>query len=190
MSSPIPSTSSANLIALLRRHTPFDAAESACRDQTLRWLAETPDPLNRHNFTPGHATGSAFIITPARDHVMLVLHGKLNLWLQPGGHAEPGETDPLLVACRESEEEVGLTLNPATAHFHDIDVHRVPARGPSPEHLHFDFRYLFAIPRTPLTAASDALEARWFTIPEAIQITTDLGVLRMIHKLTPDSPVL
>jgi 8-oxo-dGTP pyrophosphatase MutT (NUDIX family) len=179
-----PQSTAARLADLIRRHSPFDPSESDSRDQTLRWLAESPDPLNRHIYTPGHATGSAFIIDPTRQNVLLVLHGKLNLWLQPGGHAEPTESDPLIVACRESLEEVGLPLHPATARFHDIDVHRVPPRGENPAHLHFDFRYLFTTPITPLTASSDALEAKWFTLQEALKITTDSGVQRMIRKLS------
>ena len=32
-----------------------------------------------------------------------------SLWLQVGGHADPGESDPLRIALREAREETGLT---------------------------------------------------------------------------------
>ena len=171
------------LIELLRAHEPADEMEAANLRRTLEWLAIAPDPLNRNQFEPGHAVGSALIATPDRRHVMLVLHAKLKRWLQPGGHAEPEETDLLAVARREAFEEVGCDLRAVPGVFCDIDVHTVPARTSTPEHLHFDFRYLFEAPLAATRAASDALEAQWFTLEEAIGLDLDVGLRRMIQKL-------
>jgi 8-oxo-dGTP pyrophosphatase MutT (NUDIX family) len=171
------------LIDLLGRHEPSDAVETAHRDFTVRWLGGAADPLNRNHFDPGHAVGSALICAPDRRHVMLVMHAKLNRWLQAGGHAEVGETDLLKVACREAWEEVGLNLDCAAGRFCDIDIHEVPARGVAPRHLHFDFRFMFESPVAPARAASDALEARWFTIEEALGLPLDDGLRRMIGKV-------
>ena len=41
--------------------------------------------------------------------VVLHRHKRLGLWLQPGGHLEPGET-PWEAAARESIEETGLQV--------------------------------------------------------------------------------
>jgi 8-oxo-dGTP pyrophosphatase MutT (NUDIX family) len=171
------------LIALLRAHDPADAKEAADVRRTLEWLTVAANPLDRHQFNPGHAVGSALIATPDRQQVLLVLHAKLNRWLQPGGHAEPQEIDLARVAAREALEEVGFTLDPETARFCDLDIHGVPARTSAPAHLHFDFRFHFETPLTPATAASDALEARWFKIDEALQMDLDPGLRRMIGKL-------
>jgi 8-oxo-dGTP pyrophosphatase MutT (NUDIX family) len=174
---------SCELISMLKKHPPRDEEEAANIERTIQWLQISPDPLNRHIFTPGHGTGSAFITDLPHEHVLLVMHGKLNRWLQPGGHADAGETDPLLVACREAREEVGCHLPGETGRFFDMDVHTVPARRGDPRHLHFDFRYLFETAPGPIVAASDALEARWFTLEEAMQLALDPGLRRMIGKL-------
>jgi 8-oxo-dGTP pyrophosphatase MutT (NUDIX family) len=167
---------------LTRYHAADDLEAANCR-QTLRFLAETKQPLDRNRFDPGHAVGSAMLCDLDRKHVMLVMHAKLKRWLQPGGHAEPGETDPLLVACREAWEEVCFKLDAGAGRFCDIDVHQVPARKGEPPHLHYDFRYLFAIPLAPTRPASDALDAKWFTVEEALNLDIDEGLRRMIGKL-------
>jgi len=123
------------------------------------------------------------IVTPDRQQVMLVMHAKLKRWLQPGGHAETGETDLLAVACREAHEEVGCELPADKGRFCDIDIHTVPARSSAPAHLHFDFRYMFETPAGPTRAASDALEARWFTLAEALKLDLDTGLRRLIGKV-------
>src|SRR5580692_3455984 len=46
---------------------------------------------------------------PANPAGVAALHVKHDLWLQVGGHADPGEADPLEIALREAAEETGLT---------------------------------------------------------------------------------
>lgn len=56
-------------------------------------------------------TTSAFIVHD--NKVLLLLHKKLNMWLQPGGHVELDE-DPIQALFREIEEETGLPENVLT----------------------------------------------------------------------------
>jgi len=174
---------SQNLPDLLNRHHPADPDEKSHIAQTLKFLSEKQNPLDRNDFNPGHAVGSALLTDPSHRHVLLVMHAKLKRWLQPGGHAEPGETDLLLVSCREVAEEVGLHLDPKTGIFCDMDIHTVPARKGDPQHLHYDFRYRFEIPIAETNPASDALEAKWFTIEAAQNLELDSGLRRLIEKL-------
>ena len=46
------------------------------------------DPFSREHYVPGHFTASAFVLSPTRDMLLLVFHGKLHRWLQPGGHID------------------------------------------------------------------------------------------------------
>ena len=46
--------------------------------------------------TPIHITGSAWVVSPDCEQVLLMHHRKLNQWFQPGGHAD-GEPDILRV---------------------------------------------------------------------------------------------
>lgn len=54
-----------------------------------------------------HFTASAIVLD--HDHVLLVEHRKLGVWLYPGGHIEPDE-DPVQAVRREVHEEVGLDI--------------------------------------------------------------------------------
>ena len=78
-----------------------------------------------------HVTGSALVVHPSTGRVLLRWHEGMQRWLQVGGHAAPGEDDPLAIALREAEEETGLhDLRP----LHDTPVQIVVAarRSASP----------------------------------------------------------
>jgi len=79
------------------------------------------------NLAIGHITGSAWIVSPDRLHVLMTHHKKLNRWLQLGGHAD-GNPDVFTVALREAQEESGLKrIKPLAQQIFDIDVHPIPA---------------------------------------------------------------
>ena len=50
------------------------------------------DPWARD--TPRHVTCSALVLHPPSGRVLLRWHRRQQAWLQVGGHADPGETDP------------------------------------------------------------------------------------------------
>jgi 8-oxo-dGTP pyrophosphatase MutT (NUDIX family) len=171
------------LLADARRHKPASDAERRHQLAMIDWLAAPSNdgPFDRNVFEPGHATGSCFVVgTDGR--AALIFHKNLKLWVQPGGHAEPGETDPSVVSAREAEEELGVSLNGAVPHLFDLDVHRIAARGETPAHFHFDFRTLAVIEPVELAPATDAAEARWLTRTEISAIGVDVGVRRMADK--------
>ncbi|MEN8041330.1 MAG: hypothetical protein ABFR95_07475, partial [Actinomycetota bacterium] len=43
----------------------------------------------RSEFEPGHFTASGFVTSPDGEALLLIHHGKLDRWLQPGGHIDP-----------------------------------------------------------------------------------------------------
>ncbi len=94
------------LLGVLGRYRPEDAAEAADVAR-VRALAETAaDPWLRS--IPLHVTASALVVHPDSGRVLLRWHQRQQAWLQVGGHADPGESDPLAVALREAGEETGL----------------------------------------------------------------------------------
>jgi len=131
---------------LARRFDPAgNERASRSRDATLALLAESPAPLTRASFDPGHVTASAIVLSPDRARVLLVRHRKLGRWLQPGGHLEPSDVTLIGAAEREVLEETGVPVRhdpPPT--IIGIDVHTIPATDLEPAHRHFDlvFRFL------------------------------------------------
>ena len=94
---------------------------------------------------PGaHITASALVVNAGLDRVLLCLHGRMQRWVQLGGHCEPEDATVAGAALREATEEsgiVGLRIHPVPI---DLDVHPVPCRyGPS---LHYDVRFAALAP--------------------------------------------
>src|SRR6266568_1047339 len=72
--------------------------------ERMRRLAHCePDPWLRS--LPLHFTASALVVHPESRRVLLRWHQRQRMWLQVGGHADPGESDPLRIALREAREE-------------------------------------------------------------------------------------
>lgn len=175
----------AHLLSLLEAHVPADATEAAYLDQMRALCAVEGDPFHRTHFTPGHFTASAFVLSPDRSQLLLILHGKLHRWLQPGGHVDPDDGDIFAAARREVAEEVGLHDLPFAdgPQIFDVDVHEIPALKGDPPHLHLDVRVCFVAPDLQATAGSDAQDARWVPLDEIDQWETDESVLRAVRKL-------
>jgi 8-oxo-dGTP pyrophosphatase MutT (NUDIX family) len=175
---PDPSARTAVLARQLEAYAPPTAALADMRRRMLALAAGGAPSCSRVSFSPGHFTASAFVLSPDRHHLALILHAKLGLWLQPGGHIDPGDADLVAAARREAREEVGLDdLELAADGIWDVDIHDIPARKAEPAHQHFDVRFLFRSPTTSLRAASDAEAARWVPLTE-LAAQSDASVAR------------
>jgi 8-oxo-dGTP pyrophosphatase MutT (NUDIX family) len=169
----------------LRRHVPADAKEAADLAETLAFVDRHPDPFDRR-IREGHLTGSAVVVSAGGDRVLLLHHRKLGRWLQPGGHAEPGEGDAATVALREAREETGiqgLRLHASAPRPLDVDVHPIPAGGDEPAHRHLDLRYLVMAPddEAPRLAPAEARALRWFAWEELATLDLDPGLRRALR---------
>jgi 8-oxo-dGTP pyrophosphatase MutT (NUDIX family) len=178
-------TGDSTLCVMLRRHVPADAKEAADLTEILAFLDRHPQPFDR-GILEGHLTGSAVVVSATGDRVLLLHHRKLRRWLQPGGHAEPGERQGELVALREAREETGiegLALHPSARRPLDVDVHPIPARGAEPAHRHLDLRYLVVAPRDASLRrhVAEARALRWFTWEELVTVDLDLGLRRALR---------
>jgi 8-oxo-dGTP pyrophosphatase MutT (NUDIX family) len=150
------------------------SADEAVDVQRLRELvASVPDPWTRAS--PLHVTGSALVLDPASQRVLLRWHDRMQSWLQVGGHADPGETDPFRIASREAREETGLPdlepwPDPEQPRILQVTVVPVPAGKGEPEHHHGDIRYLLAT-RMPdaVKPESDSAELAWLDLEHALE---------------------
>lgn len=146
------------------------------------FVRRQPNCFDRACFEDGHVTGSAWIVCPQRQRVLLTHHRKLQKWLQLGGHSD-GDPNTLRVAQREVEEESGLSVIEINDRVFDIDIHTIPARGEEPDHKHYDIRFLFeADDREPLTISSESNDLRWIAIEDLQNLTSEESVLRMARK--------
>lgn len=171
----------------LRDYTPADGQEGAHLAHIQAFVRRHRDPFDR-TIAEGHLTGSALVVSPTGGKVLLLHHLKLGRWLQPGGHAEPGEQSGEAVALREALEETGLPglqLHPVAPRPLDVDVHQIPARPGEPAHEHLDLRYLvLAPPDAPLRPATGESERiRWFAWDELDGLGLDSGLRRALGKV-------
>lgn len=174
------------MLERLEGHQPADPGEATDLARIRAFIARHPDPFDRE-IAEGHLTGSALVVSREGSRVLLLHHRKLRRWLQPGGHAEPGETSGEAVALREAREETGLErleLHPDAPRPLDVDVHEIPARGAEPAHQHLDLRYLVLAPADAALrcAEAEASELCWFSWSELPALGLDSGLIRALSK--------
>jgi 8-oxo-dGTP pyrophosphatase MutT (NUDIX family) len=193
------------LLDALAAHEPADEAESVDLARTLAVVETSPDPWSRD--LPLHLTASALVVDPASWRVLLRWHAKQELWLQVGGHGDPGERDPWLIALREAEEETGLpdltpllppsvlgmeternalgfhTENEEVGVLFQVTVVPVKAAKGEPPHEHADLRYLLQTQRPDdAPAEREGVALRWFTVDDALALA-DEGLARLLRRV-------
>lgn len=155
--------------------------EFSIRDKFHQFVATEPRCFENDCWA-GHITGSAWVLSRDSSETLLLLHRKLGKWLQPGGHSD-GESDTCAVAMREAREETGISVELASPKIFDLDVHRIPARGSDPQHLHFDVRFALWADRVQSPCASEESQAvAWIPLAEVVNYTSEESVLRMVRK--------
>ena len=174
----------AQLLSLLESYrTPFNT-EAGYVARTRRFVQQHDNCFGRHLW-PGHITGSAWVVNPTREKVLLLHHVKHDQWFQPGGHAD-GDADILRVALRETQEETGLppeAIKLAGGGIFDVDIHTIPASDRGPEHMHYDIRFLVEInDRIPVPGNDESHEILWVTLEEVTRFNNNLSTYRMLQK--------
>ena len=165
-------------------HPKVDEREMDSAVAFVGFLGSLDDPstaADEHR-GPEHVTASAIVVSDAGDKVALHLHKRLGMWLQPGGHIEPGESVEE-AALREAREEIGVPVrhHRGDGMFVHVDVHPGP-KG----HTHYDLRMLLRAPEvTPQPADGESPEVRWFSWDDAIGMADEglVGALRSVRAL-------
>src|SRR3954462_15844033 len=154
------------LVADLRHaiaRAPRDTAED--RFEAWAWRAMLDEHgvglLTRHA-APSHVTASAVVLSPDGLLTCLVLHRRLGLWVQLGGHLEPEDMTLPLAAAREVEEETGLTgeLLPDVV---ALSRHRAPCR-PGVVDWHLDVQHALVVADPPEPSPQRCMR------PESLQV--------------------
>lgn len=148
-------------------HAPSDDIEVDAQKQILAAMERLPFPLAEEGDRV-HLTGSGMVVGPRG--VVLHLHKRMGIWLQPGGHIDPGES-PWDAAVRETLEETGLVAahpdaGPKLVH---VDVHDAPK-----DHVHLDLRYLLHAPdEDPAPPPGESPDAKWFSWYDAMDVENE-----------------
>lgn len=169
----------AALLTLLENYPPLDAADRACRERFIAFVRAHPQCFSRE-LRVGHVTGSAWIVDASGARVLLTHHRKLDIWVQPGGHAD-GDPDVAAVALREAREETGLSnLTRCGPGIFDLDIHPIPARDAVPAHEHFDVRFAFrADASQPLLVSDESHALAWVKLDQLEQFSREASLARM-----------
>lgn len=168
----------------VRRRVPINRDEQQSIDRFLLEFDRLRDPFDEFG-DPVHVTGSAIVV--GRRGVLLLKHKRLGLWLQPGGHVDPGEA-PWDAALREANEETGLAVSfqrasrqgiPALIH---VDVH-AGGRG----HTHLDLRYMVdGGTADPSPGDGESQEIEWLSWDAAIERASDAQLTALLASLKPE----
>ena len=138
-----------------------DEQQERLRRDFLARLDDGPDALRRAA-RPSHLTASAVVLDSSRTSVLLVLHARTGLWLQPGGHVEEADDSLAAAALREAVEETGLAglrlLDERPVH---LERHAAPCGA---EH-HLDVRFAVVAPDGAVPVVSDeSLDVAWYAL--------------------------
>jgi 8-oxo-dGTP pyrophosphatase MutT (NUDIX family) len=175
-----------SLDAALETYVP--ASDEEARDiERLRERIARGDPWTRASAL--HATASAIVIHPESQRILLRWHERQQAWLQVGGHADPGETDPLSIALREAREETGLPdlapwPDPARPRLIQVVIVPVTAGKGEPEHEHADLRFALATARPDeLVPESADARLRWLALDDALSEVTETNLQVCLQRI-------
>ncbi|MFL2986875.1 MAG: NUDIX hydrolase [Candidatus Poriferisodalaceae bacterium] len=151
----------ATALRIVREFAPLEDIQDRARQTILRFVSEHPDALHR-SCLEGHFTGSSWVVDNEATRGLILLHSKVNRWLQPGGHAD-GDGLLQMVALREATEETGIVGLEVWSDPIDIDVHVIEKRSArEPAHLHLDVRYLVKAPKGAVFRGNhESVALRW-----------------------------
>jgi 8-oxo-dGTP pyrophosphatase MutT (NUDIX family) len=164
-----PGSLHADATAVLTAYQPTSPDQVRLRADYLAHLATHRDALLR-TCSPAHLTASAAVLDARAERVLLVLHRKVGLWLQPGGHCEPSDVSLARAALREATEETGIDGLRLTGGPIRLDRHRAPC---GVEH-HLDVMFALTAPDGAVPKVGvESADVRWYDVTELPEPTDD-----------------
>lgn len=170
-----------NLINILEKYEP-STEEGDVKERFLQFVRAKPDCFER-SCKEGHVTGSAFLLSPDKQEVLLTHHRKLKMWVQLGGHCD-GDPSVHEVALREAFEESGISgIEFLSKEPIDIDIHLIPASSKDEAHYHYDVRYLLIASSKNFICSEESIELKWVPISQIESYSKGESLLRSFKKI-------
>lgn len=141
------------------------AADPQARFEQFAWLAlldSVGAGLLSRSQAPAHLTASAAVLSPDAALTCLVLHHKLQLWVQPGGHFEPGDASSAAAATREVAEETGLHGRVLAAPAM-LSRHVAPC-APGVVDWHLDIQHVLLTEPVPPRPSDETPQVGWWPV--------------------------
>ena len=172
------------LLGLLKQYQTRFMDESGYVRRAIDYVENNEHCFQRELY-PAHVTGSAWVVSPDREKVLMLHHKKHDQWFQPGGHAD-GDADVVRVAIRETEEETGIDAsNIKLLHpeIFDVDIHAIPAVNNDPPHEHIDVRFLLEVDDSlPVPGNDESHQVLWVNLYEVSRYNRNRSTYRMLEK--------
>ena len=174
----------------IERYQPFDNEEEEIKKNILKYMDKYSDVLTRNN-DKCHFTSSGIVLNKERTKVLMVFHNIYNSWIVPGGHAD-GDSDLLLVALKEVEEETGQKATVLDKNIFQLSISPIEGhmkRGKYVEpHYHLDVLYLLEADDTiPLVYREDESQGvKWATIDESLDEDITVPFMHSVQKRIVD----
>jgi len=165
------------------RHTLAHAPRETPDDRFEAWAwralldEDGPALLTRHA-RPSHVTASGIVLTPDGRRTCLVLHGRIGLWVQPGGHLESGDASLAAAAAREVLEETGLNGRVLTE-LACLSRHHAPCRPEVDWHL--DVQHVLVTEAVEPQVSPESRDVRWWDV-DALPTELARGVQASIRR--------
>jgi 8-oxo-dGTP pyrophosphatase MutT (NUDIX family) len=173
-----------DILNLLRQHKTRFLDEAGFIRRATDFVEQHEEIFYRELW-PAHVTGSAWVVSPDRERVLMLHHVKHDEWFQPGGHAD-GDNDVLRVALRETSEETGLqaeNIRLLDEAVFDVDIHTIPALPEAPRHEHIDIRFLVEIDDDlPLPGSDESHDVIWVDFHQVSRYNNNRSTYRMVEK--------
>ena len=169
----------------LRAYAPVNAQEASDRRLILQYAEQFGNLFTRKN-EMAHLTASCWIVNPARTKALLAYHNIYDSWAWLGGHAD-GMEDLLAVACKEANEESGVTAVPVSPEIFSVEILGVAGhvkRGKYVSaHLHLNVTYLLEADSEEQVSvkADENSGVAWFTPEEALKKSTEPWFVERVY---------
>ena len=156
----------------LRAYAPVNAQEASDRRLILQYAEQFGNLFTREN-EMAHLTASCWIVNPARTKALLAYHNIYDSWAWLGGHAD-GMEDLLAVACKEANEESGVTAVPVSPEIFSVEILGVAGhvkRGKYVSaHLHLNVTYLLQADEAQALheKPDENSGVGWFALPDVL----------------------